>query len=281
MSRVRIATALLEMGRFEEGLEAARRAIHSGRLSDPIDWVMALRAAARCFAGLGRMNAARTTLAEALAVLRGSDCENERANLRQTSEELGIDLREIGVSEAAPTANGISGNSARWIPLRDGRVFLADEEAFVDRVRQIAQTPLPVLIEGESGTGKELVAHLIHEFGPRSHRPFIIVDRTTLTESLAEAELFGVARGAFTGADSTRDGLVGAADGGTLFLDELAELSARLARRSCSGSSRRGRIVGSATPRSAVWTREWWPQPTRTSIDWSAAVVCGQISTSG
>lgn len=83
---------------------------------------------------------------------------------------------------------------------------------------------LPVLILGESGTGKELFARCIHENSSRAQAPFIVIDCASLPENLVESILFGHAKGAFTGADAPRLGLVKAADHGTLFLDEVGEL---------------------------------------------------------
>lgn len=95
-----------------------------------------------------------------------------------------------------------------------------------DTIRVASAFPSTVLIHGESGTGKELVARAIHEEGPRAGGPFVTVDCTVLTESLFESLLFGHEKGSFSGAISSTEGLVRAADGGTLFLDELGELHA-------------------------------------------------------
>jgi len=96
-----------------------------------------------------------------------------------------------------------------------------------DAVGRIAATTFPVLIEGESGTGKELVARAIHRLGARRDRAFCPVNCAALTDDLLEAELFGHARGAFTGAVGQRTGLFEEADAGTLFMDEVGELSPR------------------------------------------------------
>jgi two-component system NtrC family response regulator len=94
----------------------------------------------------------------------------------------------------------------------------------IDRLAQAAATDAGVLIVGETGTGKELFARAVHANSARLKGRFVVVDCAALPEQLVESILFGHVKGAFTGADSTRDGLIKEADGGTLFLDEIGEL---------------------------------------------------------
>ncbi len=90
---------------------------------------------------------------------------------------------------------------------------------------KVAQSTHPVLVLGESGTGKELVARTIHAYGPNGQKPFLPVDCGSLVPTLIESELFGYVKGAFTGANRSKDGLLVSAEGGTVFLDEIGELS--------------------------------------------------------
>ena len=92
------------------------------------------------------------------------------------------------------------------------------------KIHKVAPTSATVLVLGETGTGKELVANAIHSESPRKDKSIISVNCAAIPETLIEAELFGHEKGAFTGASSSREGLVSAADGGTLFLDEIGEL---------------------------------------------------------
>jgi two-component system response regulator HydG len=100
----------------------------------------------------------------------------------------------------------------------------AMQEVF-DTIEQVALSKASVLITGESGTGKELVAHAIHENGPRATAPFVKLHCAALAEALLESELFGHEKGSFTGAVGRREGRFKQADRGTLFLDEIGEIS--------------------------------------------------------
>lgn len=97
-------------------------------------------------------------------------------------------------------------------------------ERVVRSIREAAQGRSTVLITGETGTGKGLIARAIHQQSPEQHRPFQVIDCTTVPEGMMESELFGHVRGAFTGAISDKPGLIELANGGTVFFDEIGEL---------------------------------------------------------
>ncbi|MBI4998607.1 MAG: sigma-54-dependent Fis family transcriptional regulator [Rhodocyclales bacterium] len=111
---------------------------------------------------------------------------------------------------------------------RTGGPELVGETAAMASVRgmieRVARSQAPVYVAGESGSGKELAARLVHQLGPRAAAAFVPVNCGAIPENLMESEFFGYRKGAFTGADSDRDGFFQVANGGTLFLDEVADL---------------------------------------------------------
>ena len=119
--------------------------------------------------------------------------------------------RNTLLSGLPDSIEGMIGHSGPW-------------KEVLDKVRIVAATPTPVLIMGETGTGKEQIARTIHALSPRSHRPFVALNCSALVTSLAESELFGHERGAFTGAVARRKGRFELANNGTLFLDEIGDL---------------------------------------------------------
>ena len=134
--------------------------------------------------------------------------------LDQSSQRLHIDLESRRLRERLRTPRGM-GNLIGTSPGMEKVYRILSKVAFSTH---------PVLILGESGTGKELVARSIHSNGPNPAKPFIPVDCGSLVPTLIESELFGHVKGAFTGANRSREGLLAAAEGGTVFLDEIGEL---------------------------------------------------------
>ena len=158
---------------------------------------------------------------------------------------LEAEIRALRVSGAAAQAHAGA--------TRDDSDFLGQSEAIVQLLHElevVADSELPVLLLGETGVGKELCAHRLHRLSRRAGKPLVHVNCAALPESLAESELFGHARGAFSGAVSDRPGRFEAAEGGTLFLDEVGELplsiQAKLLRTLQNGEIQR---LGADQPR--------------------------------
>jgi len=134
-------------------------------------------------------------------------------NIRKAQENLRLE-REVKVLRTIVRSERLKGIVAESYAMKQ----------VVDIAVRVADSPSSVLITGESGTGKELIARLIHEKSQRKNAPFIAVNLAAIPESLIESELFGYEKGAFTGADREKPGLIEKAHGGTIFLDEIGEL---------------------------------------------------------
>jgi transcriptional regulator with GAF, ATPase, and Fis domain len=148
-------------------------------------------------------------------------------------------MEPLRVAQGQATAQGLIGRSPVFVHM-------------LGLVARVAPSQATVLLLGESGTGKELVARAVHEASGRAAKAFVPVDCSSLPENLFESELFGHERGAFTGANTARGGLVETASGGTLFLDELGDIpltmQVKLLRLLETGTYRR---VGSTEQRHA------------------------------
>ncbi|HWG16300.1 MAG TPA: sigma-54 dependent transcriptional regulator, partial [Acidobacteriaceae bacterium] len=141
--------------------------------------------------------------------------------LDESSRRLNFDLESRRLRERMRTARGMGkliGTSAGM-------------EKVYRILSKVAFSHHPVLIVGESGTGKELVARAIHTGGANAAKPFVAVDCSSLAPTLIESELFGHVKGAYTGANRAREGLLTAANGGTVFLDEIGELPPEMQSR--------------------------------------------------
>jgi len=145
-------------------------------------------------------------------------CDGELLIARLQHQLMLLDAEQLGSQPGRHTAELLIGSSAGMTTLRA-------------LVEQFANSPFPVLIEGESGTGKELVAQCLHRESRRAQAPLLALNCAAFTPELLEAQLFGAARGAYTGADRARAGFFEEAGQGTLFLDEVGEMPLELQSR--------------------------------------------------
>ena len=143
-----------------------------------------------------------------------------------TLDELASALQRVGVGRRIDSETR---KLRERLKVQDGLGQMIGRSPQMEKLYRIlakvAQSTHPVLILGESGTGKELVARTIHSFGRNAEKPFLPVDCGSLVPTLVESELFGYVKGAFTGANHSKDGLLVSAGSGTVFLDEIGELT--------------------------------------------------------
>ena len=217
-----------------DSYEAEQHLLHLGRADEPVCWTLVAFAAGYMSYANGREIVCREVTCvgrgDAVCRLEGrfkeedhgepmpyekgpldASLEKVAASLKQSEKALAQQQRRL--VRAAGT--GEDGEVARSEPMRRA----------LDLARRVAGVDSTVLITGESGVGKERVAALVHAHSARAAGPYVTVDCGAVTETLLESELFGHARGAFTGATSDRVGLFEAANKGTLFLDEVGEMS--------------------------------------------------------
>lgn len=151
-------------------------------------------------------------IALALAHEQLADARNRAARAQAEAESLQVRVNTLVEELERRGEHRALGESAPWTQV-------------LTQAAKVAATDTTVLITGESGTGKEVVARLIHRGSPRARGPFVALNCAALPEQLLESELFGVERGAFTGAATTRAGRIEQANGGVLFLDEVGEMT--------------------------------------------------------
>jgi len=152
--------------------------------------------------------------------------EKRELSRRVKGQQLAVErhLNELEAIVEERTRELRKTNKATESPLRFLMGANGQMEKIVEQIKQVADSPLTVLVEGETGTGKELVARAIHQLSARREKPFVAVDCGAIPDTLIESELFGHEKGAFTGAHQRKEGQFQLAGGGTLFLDEIVNL---------------------------------------------------------
>lgn len=224
---------------WHESYEAEQHLLHIGRSEEPVCWTLTGFASGylsyvygrevfcveeRCrgkgdavCALVGRLREDWGAGMESILPFYAKECldatlEHVTSELKRVEQKLRARRRELGPVAADVDSSGIIANSDAM-------------RRVIDLARRVAQVDSTVLITGESGVGKERVARFIHDESTRTGGPFVAINCGAVPEGLLESELFGHARGAFTGASQDRPGLFEAANGGTLLLDEIGEVS--------------------------------------------------------
>ncbi|NVM79121.1 DNA-binding NtrC family response regulator [Duganella sp. SG902] len=205
---------------------------HFGIGTEPACWMQTGYAIGYTSALVGRLIVYREVECQSMGHRRCRLLGKPADEWDDIEEDLSYFNAEAFVSTAYGQRNGAnSRNTAVLFPAEGGgqdKQMVGVSSAFnaaCHMLRRVAPTEATVLFTGESGVGKEMFASMLHQISPRKERPFVAVNCAAIPETLIESELFGVERGAFTGASESRPGRFERANGGTLFLDEIATLS--------------------------------------------------------
>jgi len=224
---------------WKDSYEAEQHLLHLGQADEPVCWTLRGYASGYMTFAYGKrivfLEQQCRGKGDAVCTVIGKPVEEwgpevdadlpyyEKGSMNEVLQRLADELkqteRKLRVHKRALSLAGALGEDPSGI--------VAHSEAMrrvLELARKAAAVDAPVLVTGESGVGKERVARLIHECSARAHGVFVAINCGAVTETLLESELFGHARGAFTGATQDRAGLFEAASGGTLFLDEVGEL---------------------------------------------------------
>ncbi len=187
-----------------------------------------------CWMEIGYASGYASSLLGRLVVFREEECRSMGHQAGKPAEQwndIDVDLAYLDPGDflsRSTYASGIETTVAELQEPADSKPLVGISAAFVaasQLLQRVAPTQATVLLTGESGVGKELFARTLHQASSRQHMPLVALNCATLPENLVEAELFGVERGAFTGAERSRPGRFERAHGGTLLLDEIATLS--------------------------------------------------------
>ena len=224
---------------WHDSYEAEQHLLHLGRAEEPVCWTLTGFASGYLSRAYGRGIYCREErcrgMGDAVCRLVGRPLEEwgdafapdlpfyQKACLDAALTQVTDELKRV--EKRLRTRRQALGSAATTSTKTSGLVVQSEAMQHVlDLARRVAQVDSTVLITGESGVGKERIARLIHDESSRAARPFVAINCGAVPETLLESELFGHARGAFTGATQDRPGLFEAANGGTLLLDEIGEV---------------------------------------------------------
>ncbi len=230
-------------GYWENSYEAQQHLDLFGKSEEPVCWTLAGYATGHSTSAAGHRTLAVETECLAMGHERCRFVTDFAKNMPGETQREEPDYEQEHLPEVLQALLDKTKRQTRSLRQRERRIsklenelaryraprdFVGDSPRFVEAIttaRTVAPVDATVLILGESGTGKELLARFIHDQSLRRDKPLVAVNCSALPETLQEAELFGYAKGAFTGASSATEGVFEAATGGTLFLDEIGDLS--------------------------------------------------------